>query len=73
VCRSKHVEPSINGGIINSIAKVASCWLFLLSSIVMYIEDKIRFLSIMVMFVIDYRDYVSNIKTKTERGIGHSD
>jgi hypothetical protein len=43
------------------------------TSTVMYIQDKILLLSIMAMFLIDYRDYVSNIKTKTERGIGHSD
>jgi len=43
------------------------------TSTVMYIQDKIHFLSIMVMSVIDYGDYVSNIKNKTERGIGHYD
>jgi hypothetical protein len=38
VCLSKHVEPSMNGGIIDSIYKVASCWLFLLSCILCFVR-----------------------------------
>jgi hypothetical protein len=42
VCRSKHVEPSINFGITNSITRFASCWLFLLINTAMHGSRNIK-------------------------------
>jgi hypothetical protein len=43
VCCSNHAEPSVNSGIMNSINKVASCWLFLLIHTTMHGSMNIKF------------------------------
>ena len=51
----KHVEPLMNGGIINSVTRLHLCWLFLLNHTTMHGSMNIKFMGCFEIFLITER------------------